>query len=249
MKLKNKVAVITGSSRGMGKATALLFAKEGANIVVNCITNKAKGLEVVEKINKLGSQAILVQADISKSEEVKKLFDEAVKKFGTVDILINNAGIGTPKELLELTSEDWEKTFRTNVIGTFLCSQEASKIMLKKKKGKIINISSLRGLPEFGRSGYLDYCASKAAVISFTKNLAKALAPHINVNSVAPGFVDTEMSQVWDKKTRESAIKDACLKRLVKPEEVAKANLYLASDDSDAVTGTVLVVDCGFCLK
>lgn len=249
MRLKDKVALITGSSRGMGKATAILFAKEGAKIVVNYRENKEKAEEVVEQIKKNGGEAIAIQANVSRPDNVKRLFEEAVKKFKTIDILVNNAGIVKPKPFLEQTVNDWNETFKINVYGVFLCAQEAAKIMLRKKQGKIVNIASMRGLFEFGRPGIMDYNASKSAVISFTKNLAKELAPHINVNAVAPGFTGTEMSKSWDEQTRKSATEATYLKRLVEPEEIAYASLYLSSSESDAVTGEVLVVDAGFSLK
>lgn len=249
MKFKNKVAVITGSSRGIGKATALLFAQKGAKVVVNCRTDRKRGCKVVDEIKKFGHDAVFIQADVSKSEGVKKLFQETIKVFGTVDILVNNAGIIRPKPFLELSAEDLEKTFSTNVIGVFLCAQEAAKIMLKKKQGKIINIASMRGLPHCGREGIMGYSVSKAAVINFTKTLAKELAPHINVNAVAPGFTETEMTKVLDENTRQSVIEDTYLKRFIQPEEIAKAVLYLASDDANAVTGEVLVIDSGYSLK
>ncbi len=250
MKLKNKIVLITGSSRGIGKATALLFAKEGAKVVINSRNSEEEGKKVVEEIKRIGQEAIYVKADISQPQEVRRLFKETLSKFKTLDILVNNAGIVRPKPFLESTVADWEKTFAVNVFGTFLCAQEAAKIMIPKKRGKILNIASIRGLTHCGREGIMDYSASKAAVINFTKTLAKALAPYnINVNAVAPGFTETEMAKFWDKKTRESAIKDTYLNRLVQPEEIAKALLYLASDESNAVTGEVLVVDVGYQLK
>jgi len=249
MKLQKKVAIITGSSRGIGRATAFLFAKEGARVVVNCRTQVKKGQAVVDEINRSGGEAILVRADVSKPKEVRLLFQRAVEAFGTVDILVNNAGVVRPKPFSELTVEDWEETFRTNVIGVFLCTQEAAKIMSDKKCGKIINIASIRGLPHCGRGGIVDYSASKAAVINFTKTLAKEVAPYVNVNAVAPGFTQTEISKAWDENTRQSAIEDTYLKRLAQPEEIAKAILYLASDDANAITGEVLVVNGGYGLK
>lgn len=249
IKFKNKVAVVTGSSRGIGKATVLLFAQKGAKVVVNCRTDRERGREVVDEIKKFGYDAVLVQADVSKSKDVKKLFQETIEAFGTVDILVNNAGIIRPKSFFELSAKDLEKTFSTNVIGVFLCAQEATKIMLKKKQGKIINIASMRGLPHCGREGIMGYSVSKAAVINFTKTLAKELAPHINVNAVAPGFTETEMNKVLDEKTRQSVIKDTYLKRFIQPEEIARAVLYLASGDANAVTCEVLVVDSGYSLK
>lgn len=249
MKLKGKVAVITGSSRGIGKSAALLFANEGAKVVVNFRENKKAAQEVVNEIKKNGGEAILVQADVSNPKDVKKMFETVVKQFRTVDILVNNAGIYSSKPFLETTFEDIEKIMLTNFVGTFMCSQEAAKLMLKQKQGKIINIASVKGIEHCAKSRRIEYSASKAAVINFTKALSAELAPHINVNAVAPGFVETEMAKTWPEENKKRIVEETCLKRLVQPEEVAKAILYLASDDSSAVTGEVLVVDGGYNLK
>ena len=226
-----------------------MFAKEGAKVVVNCRKEKEKGQAAVDEINSRGGEAILAQADVSTPRDVKYLLQRTVQQFGTLDILINNAGIAGPKPFLDLTSEDWEEDFRTNVIGVFLCAQEAAKIMLKKKRGKIINVASVRGLPHCGRVGIMPYCASKSAVINFTSTLAKQLAPYINVNAVAPGFVETDMARGWDESTRLSALEDSYIKRLIQPEEAAQAILYLASEEADALTGQIMVIDGGYNLK
>ncbi len=249
MRLKKRVAVITGSARGMGKATALLFAQEGAKVVVNDFVNVKEGKKVVAEIKETGGEAIFVQADISNPKHVKKLFAKVVKVFGTVDILINNAGIKKDQKFLDIKPRDWDNIFSVNMKGTFLCSQAAAKIMLKKKKGKILNISSFRGLPHNGREGDMHYAASKAAVINFTKTLAKELAPKINVNSVAPGPTDTEMAKTWSSKVRKKVMGSIYIKRLMQPKEIAQALLFLASDEANAITGEVLVVDGGSSLK
>ena len=249
MRLKNKVAVITGSAQGMGKATALLFSKEGAKIVVNDYSNKKKGKEVVEEIKNNGGEAIFVQADISNPKQVNKLFEKVVRSFGTVDILVNNAGIKKDQDFLKIKKEDWERIFSVNMTGTFLCAQAAARIMLKKKKGRILNISSFRGLEHNGREGDMHYAASKAAVINFTKTLAKELAPYINVNSVAPGPTDTEMAKTWSPKIRKKVMDSIYIKRLMQPKEISQALLFLASDEANAITGEILVVDGGSNLK
>ncbi|MBD3155813.1 MAG: glucose 1-dehydrogenase [Candidatus Aenigmarchaeota archaeon] len=249
MMLKDKVAIVTGSSRGIGKATVLELAKHGAKIVVNYRESDKKAEEVVEEIKSIGSDAIAVKADVTRPNDVKEMVRNTIEKFGKIDILVNNAGIIKPKPFFELTVEDWEKNLRTNLIGVFLCSQEVARAMSERKKGKIINVASIRGLPHCGRKGIMDYSASKAAVINFTKTLAKELAPHINVNAVAPGFAETDIAKNWDEKVRESATKDTYLERLVQVKEIAKAIVYLASDDSDSMTGHVLVIDSGYSLK
>jgi 3-oxoacyl-[acyl-carrier protein] reductase len=243
MKLKDKVAIITGSSKGMGEATALLFAKEGAKIVTNS-RSEEKEESVREEIEKAGGVAIFVKADISVPEDVKRLFKETIDAFGTVDILVNNAGLHNPKDFFELTKENWEKILHVNLIGTFLCSQRAAKIMLDHKSGRIINIASVRGLPHCGRSENIDYSASKAGVINFTKSLAKKLAPNIQVNAIAPGPTDTPMS-TWT----EADLKNTSLGRLLQPEEIAKVSLFLAAEAPPSLTGEVIVVDGGYNLK
>lgn len=244
MRLKDKVVVITGSTKGMGKATALLFAKEGAKLVINSRSEERKEDSVTELIKKTGGDAIFVKADITKPKEVEHLFKETIDSFGTVDILINNAGAHNPKDFFKLTFEDWEKILHTNLIGTFLCSQRAAKIMLDHKSGRIINIASVRGLPHCARPGNMDYSASKAGVINFTKSLAKKLAPNIQVNAVAPGPTDTPMS-TWT----EADLKNTSLGRLLQPEEIAKVSLFLAAEAPPGLTGEVIVVDGGYNLK
>lgn len=248
MKLKNKVALITGSSRGIGRATALLFAKEGAKIIVNYLKSKKEAADVVNKIKKIGSDSIVIRCDVSDEKEVNEMVNESIKRFGRIDILINNAGIVVPKSLSELTYYDWEKTLRINLIGVFLCSQAVAPYMLKQKYGKIINVSSIRGLEHCGRPGVFDYNASKAGVINFTKTLAKELAPFVNVNSVAPGYVETDINKKMNPIRREKEIEKIYLKRFANPEEIANAILFLASDDASYITGQVLVIDGGYSL-
>ncbi len=247
MKLDSKIAIITGSSANIGKATALLFAQEGAKIVVNAKNNVEAGNKVVDEITKAGGEAIFVQADLSQPKEVDKLFDATLKTFGTVDILVNNAGVAVGKAFLETSKEDWLNAFDDNFFDTVLCSQRAAKIMLKNKSGVILNTSSIRGLDHTGREGIMAYSAAKAACINFTKTLAKELAPEIRVNSVAPGFVLTPNYTDTPKDTKKAFIEATLIKRWLQPEEIAEAFLYLAT--AEGVTGEVLVVDGGFTLK
>lgn len=249
MRLKNKVAVITGSSRGIGRAIALRFASEGAKVVVNYIRNSRAAEEVLKIIKANNGVAIAVKADVSNPQDVKRLFREAVKRFGTVDILVNNAGILVSKDFFNLTPKDIEKTISVNTIAALLCAQEAAKIMLPKKSGKIINVSSVRGLEHHGRIGSIDYAISKAGMINLTGSLAKRLAPYINVNSVAPGVVQSGQTANLDPKIRKEFIDATYLKRFIRPEEIAAACLFLASEDSSAMTGHTMVVDAGFQLK
>lgn len=247
MKLKNKVAIVTGSSRGIGRATAIELAKEGCKVVINYKKGKEVAQSVLKEIGE--DNGMSVQADVSKKEDVKRLIKETLNKFRKIDILINNAGIVTPKKFLELAEEDWKKTLDVNLLGVFLCSQAVASHMLKQKSGKIINVSTIRGLNQSGRAGILDYSASKAAVINFTKTLSKELAPFINVNCVAPGWVETEMNKNLDPEFRKDETDKTYLKRFAKPEEIAKAIVFLASDDASYITGEVLVVDGGYSLK
>ncbi len=247
MMFKDKVVIITGASSGIGKAIALRFAREKTKIAVNFKSNLRGAIEVVEEITKLGSQAILVQADVSESSQVKKVFDAVINAFGTVDVLINNAGVTLGKPFLETTKEDWLQVFDANFFSTVLCSQEAVKIMSQKGSGKIINTASIRGIEHTGRQGIMAYSAAKAAVINFTKTLAKEVAPNITVNAVAPGFVYTPNYEAMPKETTNEFIEQTLIKRFISDTEIAEAFIYLAG--ANAVTGEVLVVDGGFTLK
>lgn len=246
MELKDKVVLITGSSSGIGKTTAIRFASEGAKIVVNYRENKAGGEETIKEIEKLGVESLLVQADVSKPQEVERMFDEIIKKFGTVDILINNAAI--PNDVVpyfEASYDDILSLVNTDLVAPMIVSQHAIKYMQKQGYGKILNTSSIRGAEHGGRS--VVYAASKAGLNSFTKTLAKMIAPNIQVNAVAPGFVKTRN---YDKMTPEQIqgfIDQTYLKRWVTEEEIASAFIFLAKND--AITGQVIYVDAGFTLK
>ena len=247
MMFENKIVVITGSSSGIGRATAIKFAKAGANIVVNSRSNVSGGHEVVEKIEQLGQKAIYVQGDLSEPDCVTALFESTLKTFGTVDILINNAGGAAGQPFLETTRDHWVKAFDANLFSAVLCAREAAKIMLKKGEGTIINTSSVRGIAHTGREGIMAYSAAKAAVINFTKTLAKELAPNITVNAVAPGFVYTSNYDNFPQELKDAFIEATTIKRFIHVDEIADAFMYLAS--TNAVTGAVLVVDGGFTLK
>lgn len=246
MELKDKIALITGSSSGIGKTTAIRFAKEGAKLVVNYRENKTGGEETIKEIQKWGVECLLVQADVSKPEDVERMFDEVVKKFGTVDILVNNAAIPNDQvPYLEASYNDIVSLVNTDLIAPMVVAQYAIKYMQKQGYGKILNTSSIRGAEHGGRS--VVYAASKAGLNSFTKTLAKMIAPTIQVNAVAPGFVKTRN---YDKMTQEqiqSFIDQTYLKRWVTEDEIADAFIFLAKND--AMTGQVIYVDAGFTLK
>lgn len=242
------MALITGSSRGIGKTAALTFAGEGAKVVINCRSSVEEAQAVVEEIKKSGGEAVAITTDLTKKEEVKTMFDQTLKAFGTLDILVNNAGIEKPKPFLEIVWEEMQAVFATNIMAMFLTSQEAVKIMQTKGGGKIINTASVRGFDHMGRVGNMDYSASKAAVINFTKTLAKAYAPNILVNAIAPGPTETDMAKTWTVEERAQKERHSRLGRLMQPKEIAQAMLYLASNDSGGITGEVIVVDGGYSL-
>jgi len=244
MKLKDKVALITGSSRGIGKATAIRFAKEGAKVIINYLYSEAKANQLVKEIKKIGSDAIAIKCDVSKENDVKNMVDKTIKEFGKIDILVNNAGIVYDVPLFQKTVSQWKRTFEVNLIGIFLCSKYVSNPMLKRGSGVIINISSTNGINNTAPTS-ADYDASKAGIINLTKNLASELAPKIRVNSIAPGWIDTDMNKDLPKDLLEEELKNVFMKRFGKPEEIAAAALFLASDDASYITGSTLIVDGG----
>lgn len=244
MRLKDKIAIITGASRGVGKATALLFAKEGAKVVVNYNTSKEKAEDVVSQIKEIGTEAIAIKCDVSEESQVKSMIDQTVKEYGRIDILVNNAALVIDVPFAERTVDQWKKTFDVNVLGVFLCSKYASVSMKKHKQGKIVNVSSTSGMNSFD-SESIDYDSSKAAVVALTKNLAKELAPAIQVNSVAPGWVDTDMNADLPKEYIKEEMDKLYLKRIATPEDIAKAILFFATSDSGYATGSTLVIDGG----
>ncbi len=245
MKFKDKIVIVTGSSRGIGRATAIAFAQEGARVVVNYKKEKVKAEAVVEEIKSLGTDAIAIQADVSNEDEVRKMMEGAIKNFGAIDILVNNAGIVFDVPILEKTVEQWERTLRVNLIGTFLCMKYAIPYMQGRIGAAILNISSTNGIDSLSPES-ADYDTSKAGVISLTKNFAQSLAPHIRVNSIAPGWIDTDINKNLPKEFIESETQKIALKRWGRPEEIAKAVLFLCSEDAGFVTGSILVIDGGY---
>lgn len=246
MILRDKVAVITGSSSGIGAATAKKFAEEGAKIVLNYRQNKTGGEQVLAEISKIQPETILVQADLKTSEGVKKLFDETLAKFGRIDILINNGAIGTDKvPFMEADFDDLKEMIDTDLTGVLLCSQRAAKIMQKQENGgKILNTTSIRGWQFGGRAPV--YAACKAAINNFTSTFAKMVAPQITVNAVAPGFTKTRTYDTMSKEMVDGFIESTVLKRFITPEEIADTFLFLAKND--AMTGQVIYVEAGYML-
>ena len=246
-KLLNKAAIVTGSSSGNGKAIALRFAEEGANVVVNYLTHEEEAKKVAKEIENLGSKAIVVRADVSKASDVDRLVKAAVDAFGKVDILVNNAGILLEKPILETTEEDWDRVIDVNLKGTFLCTKRVVSEMFKQGKGKIINISSIDAV--VGEPNMSAYCASKGGVSSLTRELAIELAPKkININAIGPGQIDTPMVAEWlkDPKVKQSLIERTPFRRIGKPEDVAAAAVFLALDETEFINGITLFVDGGW---
>ncbi len=240
--LKDKVAIVTGASRGIGKATALALASQGAKVVVNYARSSDAAEAVVKAIAEAGGEAIALQADVSQSDAVDNLIKQTQNKFGRIDILVNNAGITKDTLLLRMKPEQWQAVINLNLTGVFLCTKAVSKIMLKQRSGRIINIASVAG--QMGNPGQANYSAAKAGVIGFTKTVAKELANRgVTVNAVAPGFIETDMTE--DLKSDE-IIQYIPLGRYGKPEEVAGTIRFLAADPAAAyITGQVFNVDGG----
>jgi NAD(P)-dependent dehydrogenase (short-subunit alcohol dehydrogenase family) len=248
MRFKDKTAFITGGGRGIGATTALMMLAEGARVGIVDI-NEGYMKKTLETAQSKGYDLRTFVGDIAEKEQVERFIGDFVKGSGRIDILVNNAGIAISRPFFEKTVDDWIKTLRVNLIGVFLCSQVAAKYMLAQKSGKIINISSIRGIDHCGREGVMDYSASKGAVINLTKTMAKELAPYINVNTVAPGHTLTEMTQPLPEEVKRNMIEGSYLQRMAQPEDIAKAILFLASEDANFITGQVLLVDGGFSLK
>ena len=244
MKLKNKVALITGASRGIGKTTALLFAQEGAKVIINYKSSKEKAEALAKKIGKM---ALAVQADVSQEKDVERLIKEAVDRFGKIDILINNAGEIIRPGDWRGNEKTWQKTVDINLTSIWLMIRQVAPIMQKQNGGNIVNLTSTVGI--LGVAPVLAYSAAKGGVISLTKAFAKELAPSIRVNAVAPSNVKTDMTRGAGQELIDRFKRITPLQRIAEPEELAKAILFLASEDSSYVTGHVLVVDGGYSLK
>lgn len=242
--LKDKVAVVTGGTRGIGRAIALKLAEEGANIVINYRNSDKEAEELKTILEEKGVKVLTVKCDISNFEDSKNLIDKCKEEFGKIDILVNNAGITKDTLIMRMKEEDFDSVIDVNLKGTFNCAKHASAIMLKQKFGKIINMTSVVGIA--GNAGQVNYSASKAGVIGLTKSLAKELGSRgITVNAVAPGFINTDMTAGLSEKVKEEASKNIPLKKLGNPEDVANLVGFLASDAANYITGQVINVDGG----
>lgn len=241
---KGKNVVVTGGSRGIGRAIAIEFGKKGANVVINYVSSDAEAEKVAEEIKSLGGNAILVKGDVSSFEEGKKLIDETVKVFGTIDILINNAGITKDGLIMRMKEEHFDKVIDINLKGVFNTCKSAVSHMLKQRSGKIINISSVVGV--VGNAGQANYAASKAGVIGLTKSIAKEVGTRgITVNAVAPGFIKSDMTDVLSEKVKDAMLGLIPLNRFGNVEDVARTVVFLASEGGDYITGQVINVDGG----
>lgn len=247
--LKGKCAVITGSTRGIGKAIAIKYASLGCNIVINYRSEKdeVNAYKLSEEIGKLGVDTLRVKANVADFEEAKNIVEKAKEKFGKVDILVNNAGITKDNLILRMNESDFDSVINVNLKGSFNCLKAVTPIMLKQKHGKIINMASVVGV--IGNPGQVNYCASKAGVIGMTKSLAKELGgKNINVNAIAPGFIDTDMTKVLSEDQKKNILSQVPLKRLGLVSDVANVAAFLGSEDSDYITGQVIHVDGGMAM-
>jgi 3-oxoacyl-[acyl-carrier protein] reductase len=245
MRLANRVAIVTGSSRGIGKAIAKLFASEGARVVVNYSKSEKEALAVVDEIKRDGGRAIHLQADISKSGDVRKMVQKTVQEYNGVDILVNNAGVHFAKDFFDITEDEWNRTIDVNLKGAYLCSKEVAPIMIKQKRGRIINISSNSGEYHQSAMRFVEYVVSKAGMNGLTRALALKLGPYIRVNAILPGYISTEMVAHFTPEDEKMLMNETAVKRFGKVEDVAYAALFLASDESDFITGELMFVTGG----
>lgn len=244
MKLDGKVAIVTGASRGIGKEIALALAKEGAHIIVNYSGSVDKANEVAEEIRAIGREAEAVKCNVAGANSVQEMVKATIEKFGKLDILVNNAGITRDNLLMRMKEEEWDDVINTNLKGVFLCTKAVTRQMMKQRSGRIINIASIVGV--MGNAGQANYVAAKAGVIGLTKTTARELASRgITVNAIAPGFITTDMTDQLDEEVKEAMLKQIPLSKFGSGQDIAKAALFLASDDANYITGQTLHVDGG----
>ena len=244
-RLDGKVAIVTGSSRGIGRAIAERYAAEGAKVAVNYFGREREAQSVVDTIEKAGGEAFSVRADVSSSADVKELVRATVDRFGRVDILVNNAGVMYTKSVLETTEEDWDRTIDINLKGAYLCAKEVAPIMLQQKTGTVIMMSSNSGLYHPSAMRFTEYVVSKAGMNGLTKALALALGPHITVNAICPGWIKTEMVEDTDPEVERRILAETALGRWGTTDDVAGAAVFLASGEAAFITGELLIVAGG----
>ena len=241
---ENKTVFVTGASRGIGKEVALKFADKGYNIVINYVSSKTNVEELKEEFEKKGVKALIMQADVTNKEAIEELVKKAIEEFGQIDVLVNNAGITKDNLLMRMSEEEFDKVIEINLKGTYIVTKAVTKYMMKKRKGSIINLSSVVGVA--GNAGQCNYAASKAGIIGFTKSVAKELASrNIRANAVAPGFIETDMTAVLSDEVKENIHNQIPLKRMGTAKEVANLIYFLGSDESAYITGQVVNVDGG----
>ncbi len=244
MLLENRVALITGSSRGLGKAMALAMARQGATVIVNYRSHGEAAEAVLQELRAEGRKGVLYQADVSDANEAQDMVRQCAKEFGRLDILVNNAGVNRDGLLMRMSDDNWRDVIATSLDGTFHCTRAASRTMLKQRWGRIINMCSVAGLT--GNAGQANYCAAKAGVIGFTRAAARELAPRsITVNAIAPGLIETGMAQDMPEAAREQLLSRVPMGRMGRVEEVTSLVTFLASEAAGYITGQVLVVDGG----
>ena len=244
MQLTGRTALVTGGSRGIGRAIALALAEEGADVAVNYVSSEAAAKQVAERIHKIGRKAILAQADVADFPDTYRMAQDVLEEFGHLDILINNAGINSDKTFVKMDHASWRKVLAINLDGVFNCTKVFIDQMIKQSYGRVVNITSVIG--QIGNFGQANYAASKAGVAAMTKALAKELASKgVTINAVAPGFTETEMVEAIPEKVRNKLLEQIPMRRFGKSEEVARACVYLCSSDGDYITGAELSINGG----
>jgi 3-oxoacyl-[acyl-carrier protein] reductase len=244
-RLEGKVAIVTGSSRGIGKAIAERFAEEGAKVTVNYVSNARDADQVANAIRHSGGEAISVAADVSSAADVTRLVRQTVDAFGRVDILVNNAGVMYTQPVLETTEDEWDRTIDVNLKGAYLCSKEVAPLMLEQRGGTIIMMSSNSGLYHPSAMRFTEYVVSKAGMNGLTKALALALGPQISVNAICPGWIKTDMVADTDPEVEERILNETALRRWGTPDDIAGAAIFLASNEASFITGELLIVAGG----
>jgi 3-oxoacyl-[acyl-carrier protein] reductase len=247
MRLEGKKAVVTGGGRGVGRAVSLAFGKEGVDLVINYVRNEEAAKEVVSELKEMGRDALAVKADVASKEDAERLIGACLDRFGRIDILVNNAGISNPAMLHKMTEQQWDEVVDIHLKGAFLCTQAASRHFMERNYGKIINVTSVAGI--VGTTGQINYAAAKGGLISFTKSCARELARyHVTANIISLGIVLTDMTKKLqeDPKLREIYMRRILLNRYAGPEDIGPAFVFLASDESNYITGQLLCVDGGY---